>query len=96
MSANELFLDTRLQEKSIIDGKLTHANLDKHLAGLKDVTSNVQRFDDEGCRVDPPERELKELPIKKGEPEPPKADVVPNSDPLADAWVETLPAPFQG
>jgi hypothetical protein len=70
VGGNEFFLDTRLQQKSIRDGKLSHAELASHLDALEDKSSNLVEFDEEGNPTNLPERELKVLEIKPAEPVP--------------------------
>ncbi|MFT5431047.1 MAG: hypothetical protein ACI9OJ_001726 [Myxococcota bacterium] len=87
MVNNDLYLDTRLQEKSLRDGKLGRDALKGTLDGLADAAENMVAYDDEGNATNMPERELKILEVKPEEP----IDVltVPIGlpiDPLADAW----------
>jgi hypothetical protein len=70
MALNELYLDKRLQEKSLRDGKLDRKALDTFIGGLNDGETNLLQFDEEGEATNLPEVTLKELEIKTAEPEP--------------------------
>lgn len=86
MSSKDLFLDSRLQEKSIRDGKLSRSALQSHIEGLSDSSENVLEYDQDGNVTNLPVRELKSLEVKPAAPEP-KVDPIPAPfDALADAW----------
>ena len=88
MANNDLYLDTRLQEKSLRDGKLSRDDLKAHLTGLGDATENMVEYDEEGNPTNIPERELKTLPIKPEEPEELNltAPLGLPADALREAW----------
>ena len=82
----EYYLDTRLQEKMLRDNRLGREQLAETLDGLKDVSDKAVEYDEEGNPTNIPERELKTLPIKPGEPEPEVEEEFEAGDPLAEAW----------
>ena len=87
MANNDLYLDTRLQEKSLRDGKLTRDTLKTHLDQMDDAGANMVLYDQEGNAVNIPERELKTLELKPEEPQDLlTAPVDMPTDPLRDAW----------
>ena len=82
----DYYFDTRLQEKMIQDKRINRDQIAEHLSGLTDISDKAVEFDEEGNPTNIPERELKTLPIKPGEPEPVVADEFELGDPLSDAW----------
>ena len=86
MANEDLYLDIRLQEKSMRDGKLGRDALAAALAKLPDAAANVQAFDEDGNPISPPERKLKVLAVKPAEPEPLIKPTPATDDPLSDAW----------
>ena len=82
----EYYFDTRLQEKMLFDNRLTRQQLSDQLATLEDVSGKAVEYDEEGNPTNIPERELKTLPIKPGEPEPVVEDEFELTDPLSEAW----------
>ena len=70
MALNELYLDKRLQEKSLRDGKLDRKALETFIGSLSDGATNLLEFDEEGLATNLPEVTLKELEMKTAEPEP--------------------------
>jgi len=84
----DLFLDIRLQEKSLRDGKLGRDVLKSHIEGLADASGNKVDYDEDGNPTNIPERELKTLPIKPEEPEEVlTAPLGALIDPLDEAWL---------
>jgi hypothetical protein len=82
----DYYLDTRLQEKMLQDKRIDRKQISAHLAELPDVSDKIVEFDEEGNPTNIPERELKTLPIKPGEPEPVVEDEFEAADPLSEAW----------
>ena len=82
----DYYLDTRLQEKMLQDKRIDRQQISAHLAELPDVSDKIVEFDEEGNPTNIPERELKTLPIKPGEPEPVIEDEFEAADPLSEAW----------
>ena len=68
------------------DKRIDRKQISAHLAELPDVSDKVVEFDEEGNPTNIPERELKTLPIKPGEPEPVVEDEFEAADPLSEAW----------
>lgn len=83
---HDVFMDKRLQEKALRDGRLKREEYQKELDALPDASANVQEFDEDGNPINPPERKLKVLPVKPAEPEPLIQPVTDADDPLSDAW----------
>ena len=84
----DYYFDTRLQEKMLQDKRINREQISSHLSELTDVSEKAVEFDEEGNPTNIPERELKTLPIKPGEPEPIVVDEFDAADPLSDVWGE--------
>ena len=88
--SNDIIFDKRLQEKHIRDGKLTTGGVDDFLAALPDVSEKLLTFDADGNATNMPQRTLKELAIKPGEPESKTAPIAAPADPLAGLWDDPI------
>ena len=88
MANEDLYLDIRLQEKFVRDGKLSRDALAAALTKVPDAAANVQAFDDDGNPINPPERKLKVLAVKPAEPEPLIKALPAKDDPMSDAWAD--------
>jgi len=88
--AKDYHYDTRLQEKSLRDGRLTREELDGAVDALKDATDQLVVYNAEGNPTNLPERTLKSLPVKHTDPDPRNMPAPNPADPLAGQWEDPV------
>ena len=88
--SSDLFMDKRLQEKSLRDKKIDRKALDAVFDALEDSSHNLMEFDEEGNPTNELERELKTLPVYTAEEELYKVEV--ELEVVPDALVPGAPA----